>query len=133
VYTDSITRGDRLPREKNQAHPHTGKAQDCLDEASYDHRGSPPVGGLTNGEISLQSGQEALQFFCDMGGGIKAMRFESEGEIDAFTEALGLMLVEFASAYKVGDPSFDAIGDTIEYNVSQLADLAKVGLRWVER
>ena len=61
------------------------------------------------------------------------MRFESEDEIDAFTEALGLMLVEFASAYKVGDPSFDTIGDTIEHNVGQLAALAKAGLRRADR
>ncbi len=46
------------------------------------------------------------------------MRFESEDEIDAFTEALGLMLVEFASAYKAGDDSFDRIGDTIGSDVS---------------
>jgi hypothetical protein len=39
------------------------------------------------------------------------------------------MLVEFASAYKAGDDSFDRIGDSIESNVGHLADLAKSALR----
>ena len=56
------------------------------------------------------------------------MRFETEEEIDAFVEALGHMLFEFASAYKAGDASFDRIGDSIQSNVSHLADLAKVAV-----
>ena len=56
------------------------------------------------------------------------MRFESEEEIDAFVDALGQMLYEFALAYKAGDQSFDRIGDSIEDNVSHLAALAKVAV-----
>lgn len=56
------------------------------------------------------------------------LRFETPEEIDAFTEALGHMLFDFAQAYKNGDPSCDRIGDSIEANVSHLADLAKDGM-----
>lgn len=66
--------------------------------------------------------------FCGMTKGGETMRFESEEDVDAFVEALGQMLFEFASAYKAGDQSFDRIGDSIESNVSHLAALAKVGL-----
>jgi hypothetical protein len=56
------------------------------------------------------------------------VRFEKKEDVDAFVDALGQMLFEFASAYKVGDQSFDRIGDSIENNVSHLAALAKVSL-----
>lgn len=56
------------------------------------------------------------------------MRFQTNEDIDAFTDALGLMLFEFASAYKADDQSFDRIGDSIEASVSHLADLAKSAL-----
>lgn len=56
------------------------------------------------------------------------MRFQTKEDIDAFTEALGIMLFEFASAYKAGDQAFDRIGDSIEASVSHLADLAKSAL-----
>ena len=56
------------------------------------------------------------------------MRFETTDDVDAFVDALGHMLFEFAEAYKQGDPSFDRIGDSIEANVTHLADLAKAGM-----
>ncbi len=61
------------------------------------------------------------------------MRFETEEEIDAFVDALGHMLFEFASAYKAGDDCFDRIGDSIESNVAQLAALAKAALGLTDR
>jgi len=63
-----------------------------------------------------------------MTNGAATMRFETEEDVDAFVEALGHMLFEFASAYKADDQSFDRIGDSIESNVSHLAALAKVAL-----
>lgn len=56
------------------------------------------------------------------------MRFETAEEIDNFLDALGIMLFEFASAYKKDDSSFDDIGDMIQANVSHLADLAKASV-----
>jgi hypothetical protein len=63
----------------------------------------------------------------------RPMRFKTAADIDAFTEALGIMLYEFASAYKNGDPSFDSIGDSIEASVSHLADHAKVSVGLSDR
>lgn len=56
------------------------------------------------------------------------MRFETAEEIDNFLDALGIMMFEFASAYKKDDQSFDDIGDMIQSNVSHLADLAKASM-----
>lgn len=60
-------------------------------------------------------------------------RFETPEEIDAFVEAIGFMLAEFAQAYKNDDASFDRIADGIEANVSHLADLAKAGMEMMGR
>lgn len=79
-------------------------------------------------EPFLSGMESTFLILCGTAKGDKTMRFESEDEIDAFTEALGLMLAEFASAYKAGDPSFDRIGDSIEDNVNHLAALAKVAV-----
>lgn len=56
------------------------------------------------------------------------MRFQTQADIDAFVDALGQMLAEFAQAYKAGDASADRIGDSIESNVTHLAALAKAAV-----
>lgn len=55
-------------------------------------------------------------------------RFQTEAELDAFAEAIGLMLVEMAQAYAAQDPAWDSIGDSIILNVEQLVTLAKAGM-----
>lgn len=55
-------------------------------------------------------------------------RFQTVDELDAFEEALGLMLLEMAQAYAVNDPSWDSIGDSIILNVGHLVSLAKAGM-----